>query len=60
MTKPIVGSIIVYVVQLVDGMICTNVLIEKVSCMCLIGFLWVCTIVLCICARDIGDALIGK
>ena len=39
MTKPIVGSIIVYIMQLVDDMICANVLIEKVSCMYLIGFL---------------------
>ena len=43
--KPIVGSAIVYVVQLVDDMICINVLIEKVSCMCLIGLI----VSLCYC-----------
>ena len=37
--KPIVGSIIVYIVQLLDDMICTNILIEKVSCMCLVGLI---------------------
>ena len=37
----IVGSAIIYIVQLVDDMICTKVLIEKVSCIRLVGLLWV-------------------
>ena len=37
MTKPILDSTIVYVVQLVDNMMYTNTLIEKVSCICLVG-----------------------
>ena len=42
--KPIVGSSTIYVVQMADAahvMICTNVLIKKVLCMCFAGFLWV-------------------
>ena len=37
--KPIAGNAIVYIVQLVDDMIYTNILIEKVLCMCLVGIL---------------------
>ena len=39
MTKPIVSSIIIYIVQLVNIMICTSILIEKVLCMCLVGLI---------------------
>ena len=48
--KPILGSTIVYIVQLVDNMIYTNVLIEKMLCMCLVGLivsLYYCTICMC-------------
>ena len=48
--KTIVGSIIVYVVQLVDDVICIDVLIEKVSCMYLVGLivsLYYCTMCMC-------------
>ena len=48
--KPIIGSAIIYVVQLVDDMISTNILIEKVSCMCLVGLivsLYYCTMCMC-------------
>ena len=37
----IIGSAIIYVVQLVDNMIFTKVLIEKVSCIYLVGLLWI-------------------
>ena len=37
--KLIIGSKIVYVVQLIDDMIFTNILIEKVLCMCLVGLI---------------------
>ena len=48
--KPIVGSAIVYMVQLVDDMICTKVRIKKISYICLVGLivsLYYCTMYMC-------------
>ena len=53
--QPIVGSLIIYVVQLADDITCTKVLIEKVSCMCLFGLivsLYYCT--MCVCWGCLG------
>ena len=49
MMKAVVGSTIVYMVRLVDEMIYTNVLNEKVLCMFLVGLivsLYYCTMCL--------------